>query len=267
MKMSKIFILFVISLLLVSCQTSHRYCGSPSDRMVVALSWYQNSAEMVALYHQGFNIARERLDEGLAAGGFVKSPAVVVDIDETMLDNSPFETRIVKGTAAPGSWETWTDEVCAKALPGALDFARYAESRGVEIFYITNRDDRDRAATIENLKKEGFPYVTEKNLLTRSDTAFSTGSTSSKLGRRARVSETHEILLLMGDNLNDFSEVFEDRSNKYGKDAIEKYRSEFGRKFIILPNPMYGAWEKPLIDYQRQLDEYKKLELMKSKLN
>jgi len=266
MKITNNLTFFVAFLLLTSCHTSHRYCGSPSDRMIVALSWYQNAAEMNALYHQGFNIATERLDEHLAAGGFDKPAAVVVDIDETMLDNSPFETRIVKGTAAPGSWETWTDEANAKALPGALEFALYAESRGVEIFYITNRDDRDRTATLMNLKREGFPFATEKYLLTRSDTAFSTGSTSSKMARRARVSETHEILLLIGDNLNDFSEAFEDRSNNYGKDAVEKRKSEFGRKFIILPNPIYGAWEKPLIDNNKHLDEYGKTKLMKSKL-
>lgn len=236
------------------------------DRLITATSWYQLSAEMVALYHQGFNIAKYRLDERLATYTSPKPLAVVVDIDETMLDNSPYETVVITQGEQKDGWYDWTMKASAKALPGALEFARYAESKGVHIFYITNRDYQEQAATLLNLQREGFPFATDDHLLTRSDTAFSNGNTSSKMGRRAKVSSTHEIVLLIGDNLNDFSEVFEDRSVNYGKDAVEKNKTLFGQRFIVLPNPMYGAWEKPLYDYKKGLTEDEKTELMKKKL-
>lgn len=236
------------------------------DRLITAASWYQLSAEMVALYHQGFNIAKLRLDEQLATNNSLKPLAVVVDIDETMLDNSPYETIVITKGEQKDGWYDWTTKASAKALPGALEFARYAESKSVHIFYITNRDYQEHAATLLNLQKEGFPFATDDHLLTRSDTAFSNGNTSSKLGRRAKVSSTHEIVLLIGDNLNDFSEVFEDRSLNYGKDAVEKNKALFGQRFIVLPNPMYGAWEKPLYDYKKNLTEDEKTELMLKKL-
>lgn len=236
------------------------------NRLLNATCWYRFSAEMTALYYQGFNIARLRLDESLAQNTAQKPLAVVVDIDETMLDNSPYETVVITQGDQKDGWYEWTMKASAKALPGALEFAKYAESKGVHIFYITNRDYQEHAATLLNLQREGFPFATDDHLLTRSDTAFSNGNTSSKMGRRAKVSATHEIVLLIGDNLNDFSEVFEDRSIDNGKEAVEKNKALFGQKYIVLPNPMYGAWEKPLFDYKKGLTEEEKTELMLKKL-
>jgi 5'-nucleotidase (lipoprotein e(P4) family) len=92
------------------------------------------------------------------------------------------------------------------------------------------------------------------------------GNTSSKTGRRTKVAENHEIILLIGDNLNDFSDVFEDRSTNNGKDAVAINQLQFGQKFIILPNPMYGAWEKPLLNYKDGLNDEEKTQLLKAKL-
>jgi len=248
--------------------TARGYSQEPAsyDRLITAVSWYQNSAEMVALYHQGFNIARERMDAVLAKGPGEKPYAVVVDIDETMLDNSPYETTLITSGDSRDGWTGWTAKASALALPGALEFALDAQKKGVEIFYITNRDDLEREATLANLLSTGFPYATEDHLLTRSDTAYSTGNTSSKVGRRLKVEATHQIILLIGDNLNDFAGVFEDRSINYGKDAVEANKEKFGYLFIVLPNPMYGAWEKPILDYQHNLSEKEKTAKMREKL-
>ncbi len=260
---------FLAANLLISCQSKSQTgtsTGKSQDNLLLAVSWYQNSAEMTALYYQGFNIARQRLNEAVDKNEAGKSLAVVVDIDETMLDNSPFETTLIKGGNFQKGWYEWTKKASARALPGAVDFANYAKSRKVEIFYITNRDSSERKSTLQNLENVGFPYTTDDHLLTRNDMSYSTGNTSSKAGRRAKVAEKHEIILLLGDNLNDFSEIFEDRHVNNGKEAVEKNRESFGKKFIILPNPMYGAWEKPLYDYKEKLTEDKKTELLKSKL-
>ncbi len=232
----------------------------------MSVAWYQHSAEMAALYYQGFNIAQQRLNEAINANKHTKPLAVVVDIDETMLDNSPFEAMLITNADDLKGWYNWTAKATAKALPGSLAFAKYAQSNDVEIFFVTNRDDSERAVTLKNLAEAGFPYATEDHLLTKSDLSYSTGNTSSKVGRRAKVSENHEIVLLIGDNLNDFSGEFEDRSVNNGKEAVLKNHEQFGQKFIVLPNPMYGAWEKPLYNYRDGLGDEEKTKLLKSKL-
>lgn len=236
------------------------------DKLLMAVAWYQHSAEMTALYYQGFNIAKMRLDEAVNSKSYTKPLAVVVDIDETMLDNSPFETRVIAADDSLSTWYKWTSESRAKALPGALEYAQYAQFRNVDIYYVTNRDDNERAATLKNLQSEGFPFAFEDHLLTRSDLNYNAGNTSSKAGRRAKVAENHDIILLIGDNLNDFSEIFEDRSRNDGKTAVSENREKFGQKFIVLPNPMYGAWEKPLYDYKEGLSSEEKTNLIKGKL-
>jgi 5'-nucleotidase (lipoprotein e(P4) family) len=260
--------IILLSMLLVSCSSIKKttVTSDNQDKLLMAVAWYQHSAEMTALYYQGFNIARQRLDQAVDTNWSGLQLAVVVDIDETLLDNSPFETRLINNTGFQQGWSDWTSEAVAKALPGALEFANYAQSKQVDIYYITNRDDNERAVTLKNLQHEGFPYTTEDHLLTRSDLSATTGNTSSKAGRRAKVAENHEIILLIGDNLNDFSEIFEDRSSDNGKKAVVENQEQFGRKFIILPNPMYGAWEKPLSDYKDGLSEQEKTQLLKSKL-
>jgi 5'-nucleotidase (lipoprotein e(P4) family) len=265
----KLFSVILVSAVLISCSSTQKAtisASSKNERLLMSVAWFQHSAEMRALFYQGFNIAKQRLDEAVSANNTGKSLAVVVDIDETMLDNSPFEAAVINSDDNLSGWYNWTEKASAKALPGALEFAEYAKSKNVAIFYITNRDDNERVVTLKNLQNEKFPFATDDHLLTRSDLSYSSGNTSSKAGRRARVSENYEIILLIGDNLNDFSEFFEDRSMNNGKDAVDKNREQFGKKFIVLPNPMYGAWEKPLYNYKDGLSDEEKSELIKSKL-
>jgi 5'-nucleotidase (lipoprotein e(P4) family) len=232
----------------------------------MAVAWFQHSAEMEALYFQGFNIATQRLDEAVAASNGAGNLAVVVDIDETMLDISPHMTTVIQSGDTPAAWAAWVEKSKAKALPGALEFANYAQSKKVSIFYISNRKANERAAVLKNLRKEGFPFADDDHLLTRDDLSFSTGDTSSKEGRRIKVAVNYDIILLIGDNLSDFAVDFEDRSVNNGKEAVETNRAQFGKKLIILPNPMYGAWEKPLLEYKDGLSAEEKTRLIKAKL-
>jgi 5'-nucleotidase (lipoprotein e(P4) family) len=264
------FLITTATALLLSCTATRTSTSglktNGNEHLVMAVAWYQHSAEATALCYQAFNIARFRLDQALANGGYSKLPAVVVDIDETMLDNSPYETRVINHTDNSNGWYGWTNEAIAKPVPGALEFALYSQSRNVPIFYITNRDDNERKSTLANLAKAGFPFANEEHLLTKQDLSYTTGNTSSKAGRRAKVSENHEIVLLIGDNLNDFSELFEDRSTNDGKNAVSKNQQQFGEKFILLPNPMYGAWEKPLYQYNEKLTDTEKAEWLRKSL-
>lgn len=267
--MKKTILLLMLSLLnpLVNAVAQEAETSLPNERLVVAVSWFQHSAEAEALFYQAYNLARYRLDEALVRHDSGRKAAVVMDIDETILDNSPFMAGLVDDeTDNLEGWYAWTRAAVAKALPGALDFVKYAQSRGVEVFYITNRDVNDHAPTLLNLKREGFPFADSAHLLVKNDLSHSSGNTSSKKGRREKVERTHEILLLIGDNLNDFHEWFEDRSQNNGKSSVQQHRDLFGSRFILMPNPMYGAWEKPVYRYRDGISEREKARLQREGL-
>ncbi len=211
------------------------------DHLTGAVLWYQLSGEMRALYYQGYNVARYNLDNYLAYSRSSKKMAVVVDIDETILNNSPYEGKIIlndKGYT-PQSWREWVDLAKADTLPGALSFLKYAAEKGVETFYISNRLEAEIQPTLTNLRKFDFPFADESHMIFKSNT-------SSKEERRKKLSSTHDIVILCGDNLGDFDITFENRDIQSNRDSVDKYRAEFGKRFIVLPNPMYGDWEKPI---------------------
>ncbi|MGE0090614.1 MAG: 5'-nucleotidase, lipoprotein e(P4) family [Bacteroidales bacterium] len=231
------------------------------DHLVMSVLWYQKSAEMRALYYQGFNLAKYRLNERVSKIDPNAKKAVIVDIDETMLNNSPSEGKCIETGESfnNDNWSKWTAKSIAKALPGAVEFTKYAESMGVDIFYISNRGESEFEATLKNLQSEKFAFADSGHLLLKEDE-------SSKKSRREHVAKNYEIILLIGDNLGDFTEILDDRTKNYGFDLVDQFEKEFGDKFIVLPNPMYGAWEKPLYNFNRNLTEQEKNKLRKSNI-
>lgn len=198
---------------------------------------YQHfSAEAYRLYQQGYELAKIRLDANLARPHTLP-PAVIVDIDETVLDNSPYQVTNAANdrSYSPESWKAWTAKASARALPGAVEFLDYAVSRGCEVFYISNREVDEEAATVRNLAAQGFPMADTTHVVPMQ-------GTSDKTARRAAVAQTHSIVLLVGDQLRDFDEGFKDRSVGNGKPMVDAQRDTLERYFIMLPNPMYGTW-------------------------
>ncbi|MCT4639029.1 MAG: 5'-nucleotidase, lipoprotein e(P4) family [Bacteroidales bacterium] len=230
------------------------------DHLLMAVAWYQNSGEMQALYHQAFNCAKYSVDNFTADYTGDKKLAVIVDIDETVLDNSPFEAGVINTNTPYSSetWDAWVNQKRADAVPGAVDFAKYLNQKGVELFYISNRKVHLLESTIANLKSKGFPVVDKEHILLRTEG-------SGKEPRREVVKKDYDIVLLMGDNLSDFLPIFEDRTNQ-AKDAVEKYKSEFGKRFIVLPNPMYGEWEGQIYNHNYKLTRKEKNDLLKKSL-
>ncbi len=198
---------------------------------------YQNSsAEIHRLFQQCYELAQLRLDANLAKP-HVLPAAVIVDIDETVLDNSPYQiTSVAQGrTFTQANWAEWTVKAEAKALPGALDFLRYAKGRGCSIFYISNRSIAEQEATIKNLASLGFPDADDRHVLCMD-------KTSDKTERRAQVKASHYIALLCGDQLRDFDESFKDRTTDYGRPRVDAMQDTLSSYFIMLPNAMYGTW-------------------------
>jgi len=266
-KITGIMLYYFLILVITSCSNSAAFNSpkpepsvSNNDYLEMAVLYQQTAAEYRALCYQAFNAAKYRLDKSSKMMGMMKKQAIVVDIDETVLDNSPWEANtILKGWIYPEGWNSWIDSAKAIAVPGALEFLKYAEAKGVETFYISNRKESQRKQTLKNLLSEGFPFATDDHLLLK-DTE------SSKKFRREKVIETCFIVMLIGDNLNDFTEVFEKKSIPERFELTDSLKNEFGNRFILIPNAMYGDWEDALYNYDYTLDGFKKDEMRKSKL-
>jgi len=233
---------------------------SLNEYLLAATLYHQKAAEVQALSHQAYNIAKLRLDEQLRKTEDVSHLAIVLDIDETVLDNSPYEAKsILDNISYPEGWDEWMNLANADAMPGAVEFLKYADETGFQIFYITNRKEKYREQTMKNLKDQGFPQTVNDHLLLRTDE-------SSKEKRRNIVSKDHEIFLLLGDNLADFDMAFDKKSSKERFFGVEKLHREFGKKFIILPNAMYGDWMSAITNYNHDLNNQQKIETYKQNL-
>jgi 5'-nucleotidase (lipoprotein e(P4) family) len=226
----------------VCCEKEVVVINETSEYLLNATLWVQNSAEYRACCYQSFNFAKIALDNNLKTAKKDKPSAVVLDIDETVMDNSYFEANLIQNDTSytKENWKEWSDKQCATATPGSIEFLEYAKSKNVEIVYITNRREDEIDATLENMKKLGFPEVKIENFFFRTDE-------SDKDARRKMVAEKYNIILLVGDNLADFDSMLDDRSVNNGFENVDELKGQFGSFFIVLPNPMYGNWEKPLM--------------------
>lgn len=211
---------------------------SLQDHAIQAVLWQQNASEYKALTYQAYNLAQLRLDQILANNDSQKPIAIVTDIDETLLDNSPYSGKQIEldENYTSERWAEWVAQKKANAIPGALAFFNYAKSKNVAVFYISNRSAEQTKETIENLKLKGFPFADETHVLLKTNS-------SEKGTRRSIVNQTHEIVLLLGDNLSDFSSIFENSTTTKRNKNTDSLKTFFGKKYIVLPNPMYGDWE------------------------
>lgn len=230
------------------------------DGKLFATAWQQRSAEYKALCYQAFNIARLRI----AQSNQERSPkpkAIMTDIDETILNNSPYEVhQLLQGKDYDdASWKQWTAKGIADTMPGALHFLQYVSSTGIEIFYVTNRDQSEREGTLANLKRFNFPNADNDHLLLK-------GNTSSKEERKNTIAETHTIVLLMGDNMNDLSYLFEKKNPDERSKVADHFADDFGNRFIVLPNPVYGDWEFSLYHYNYSLTQSQKDSVIRASL-
>ena len=180
-----------------------------------------------------------QLDIIIANTTDAKKPlAIAVDIDETVLSNSPYFGKQIQVDEdfSTSRWTEWIPQKKAKPIPGALHFLNEAKRKGVFVFYISNRAINQKNETIENLKLMEFPDTKTTQVLLKE-------TISGKEPRRPQIQENYDIVLLIGDNLSDFSEVFDNRSTLEINTKVDSLKSLFGKKFIFLPNPMYGYWE------------------------
>jgi acid phosphatase len=271
-----------VSLILFGC--SSRLCAGDSPQLTSdahagldAVLWVQTSAEYKATAHAAYRQAMRAVDAGLLAatrtaaieqtGEFTALlPAVIVDIDETILDNSPFngELALSRSSYSDSLWSEWVSRAQAKAVPGALDFVRYCAQKKVEVFYITNRSANDETATRKNLTELGFPLPEDRDVIYCYGEK-SEWKTSDKGARRSLVAATHRILVMVGDDLGDFLSGVKDSLQKR-EALVEKRLDKFGDCWFIIPNPMYGSWERAIYDFRVDLPPAEKLRIKATKV-
>jgi len=238
------------------------------EQMVLPTAWTQSSAEYKALTVSIYNMSKIILDMHLhlpSASG--KPKAVILDLDETVLDNSPYQAMTVeRQTGYPNGWFDWIDAAQATAIPGALDFLHYADRRGVKIFYLSNRKiSKDRLVpgmqnTLKNLRALGAPQAVESQMYLRS-------GSSSKEERRQAIAANHDVIMIFGDNLNDHSDDFKGKSIAARTAAVDTHRDKFGVTYIVLPNTMYGEWEGAIYGGNWRASDQEKVQMRKAALN
>jgi 5'-nucleotidase (lipoprotein e(P4) family) len=235
-----------------------------THEMLNAALWRQSSAEYPAIARQTYRLARINLDQALADPQWSAAleqtgdatglpPAIIADLDETILDDTSYEVRIIRwlGSYSPESFADWCRDVNAPVIPGAREFLDYAVAHGVTVFYYSARNASLRECTTRNLRYLQLPFPDETRLLLAND--------KDKSDYRAGVAEHYRILLLLGDNLEDF--VIGSRADPSVRGKLaEHYAQRWGREWIVFPNPMYGHWEAAPYGFDYQLPRTEQLQ-------
>ena len=231
--------------------------AKPYDNLNAVL-WMQTSAEYGAVCETIYRAATAQLDTALAdkdrdalvpeergnaAAGL--PPAVIMDVDETVLDNSPYQARLIANGKEYDdvSWDAWVAEKKAQPLPGVVAFAQAAAAKGITVLYLSNRDEHLQAATIANLKAVGLPVKDDDVFLGLGTFVKDCEQNGSEKNCRRRLAgQNYRVLMQFGDQLGDFVQVLANAPKDRGQLA-GKYRDWFGQRWWMLPNPSYGSWE------------------------
>lgn len=213
----------------------------PVAEFTMGLRFQQQSAEVRALQLQAFNIATEKLNAAVKAVDDPSTLAVVTDLDETVVDNSPLLARDLANCHMYDAWDTWLPwerDGKPKLIPGAKEFLDHADSMGVAIRYISDRAHEQKEHTLATLTELGLPQISEDNVLLLGPP---------KVERRAIVSANHQIVLLIGDTLHDFDGRFRKTPLDEQQATVAEEAAKWGTEWIVLPNASYGTWsEAPL---------------------
>ena len=226
----------------------------PAHDLLNAVLWMQRSVEYKASALTAFALARLRLDQALADPSWTAAPkeqtgayqtlppAVILDIDETLLDNSGYQAwmALKDTTFDPKTWNAYVNTVSSVAIPGAVEFSKYAAARGVKVFYVSNRTAEEEPATRKNLEKFGFPLDDKLDTVLMAREKPDWGS--AKGTRRAHVTRSYRVLLNLGDNFGDFVDEYRGTEAERLK-VLEEHKDRWGREWIMLANPSYGSFE------------------------
>lgn len=244
---------------LASCETNDQEEPAARNALLWAVAWKQTAAEYLALCHQAYNVARMRLGIELNAN-HRKPLAVITDVDDTVVHAGSYWAHLVqldRDFFDDAIWDEWIPQILATAVPGARDFFRYCAANGVEVFYVTNRDQGDKTFeyALKQLQHLDMPFADESHL-----TVFR--ESSDKSPARERIAASHEIVLFIGDNLNDYKRDYYVNGIDERLALMERDRDDFGRRFILLPNPTDGHWVRAIFGASEPEESAENLRLL-----
>lgn len=240
-----------------------------------ATLWMQSSVEYQGATIGAYRLATMMLDKALADKSWTATPgqqtgnfqdlppAVILDLDETVLDNSDYQAWMVTNNESfsEETWGVYVNTVTSRAIPGALEFTKYADSKGVKVFYVSNRTGDLEEATRKNMEKFGFPMGgnVDTVLLKKEKDEW---KSSAKSPRWAHVAKDYRVLLQVGDNLGDFMDEYKG-SVAERQASMEAQKAMWGERWIVLPNPSYGSWESAAFGHNYKLsgDEQRDMKL------
>ncbi len=239
-----------------------------------AVLWMQTSAEYKAATIGAFAAARVALAAALAdpdwtaapeqgAGFRDLPPAVILDVDDTVLDTGPYQAWLVATGAEYGaeSFSDWVEERGAEAVPGAVEYLAFLRERGIVAVFVSNRAARLEEATRDALAAIGatFPKDADTVMLKRERKEW----TVLKGSRRAEAAKRYRILQVMGDNLGDFVDEIGGTVPERAQ-AVLKRADFWGSKWVMLPNPVYGSWEAALAAPDARSEDERRAEKLRA---
>lgn len=221
--------------------TSENAVVAGQNGLLYAVAWKQTAAEYRALYYQGFALARLRVEQALADPSRDDRPlAVISDLDETLLLAPDYWGHLIaqdQDFFDDAIWDRWVPGNHFVASPGAREFLEFCLANSVEVFYVTNRDQGEAtdALALANLQALNFPYADAQHLRVLRET-------SNKETVQDEIRQTHQVAVLLGDNLNDFSRQFYVADVDAREALLDSARDRIGTEFIVFPNPTDGHW-------------------------
>jgi 5'-nucleotidase (lipoprotein e(P4) family) len=236
--------------------------GAASDGRLDAILWQTTSVEYRVLAQSIYGAAKSHLERALADRQWTAlrvqrenfqhlPPAVIMDIDETVLDTSRFQSLLVKNGArfSRARWRDWSSQNTPGPVPGAIEFISLAQSRGVTVFFVTNRDYGTESLTRNHLASAGIKLPDDMDTVLSQSERPDWGA--DKGDRRNFIAKSYRVLMLFGDDLADF--ISEYRTSTQARMSEAMKHDEWGTKWFMLPNPMYGSWELSLYDFNSDL--------------
>jgi 5'-nucleotidase (lipoprotein e(P4) family) len=235
----------------------------PADDNLNATAWTQTAIEHDLIYVQTYRDAQERLLAALKDRQWdalpkddrttpIKNlkPAVILDIDETVLDNSPYQARVIRsgGEFNEADWAAWCKEQKARAMPGVVAFTQFAASHGIAVIYVSNRAKDLDQATLANLRQVGVPVAGPESFLGLGTILEGCEQIGTEKGcRRQLIGQKYRVLMQFGDQIGDFVTVL--ANNAAGRErAMAPYMGWIGTRWFVLPNATYGSWEPALFN-------------------
>ncbi len=264
---------FQLLLLCVLFSVPARCETAPHDGLNAAL-WTQTSVELKGNSRGMYRLAELMLDKALKDETWTaapltqgekfqgKPPAVMLDVDETVLDNSAYAAWQI-ATGNHYSSKTWVPFVRAEqslAVPGSLEFIKVARKKGVQVFYVTNRKAPQEEATRNNLKALGYPIDESEDTVLLKGEKKDWGS--AKGTRKSVITEKYRLVMVIGDNFSDFTDDY--KGTLAERQAVyDKYSDYWGTRWIVIANPTYGSFESSAFggNYSLPADEKRALKV------